>query len=1047
MPLKFSVGLLVSLILLFGGRDALCQNFSPEDYRVEYFGIKQGLSSRIAHNSIRDTVGVIWSGTSGGLCRIDDYGITRFTQLLPTFQGPVRRDENGWLYVNNWDFADSVEVINPATLEVWGARFNDRSRGLFGGIIQRNGQPLYFAQGSIVYAYTAGRALRQVHLLSKEVQLGDKLIAASEEGYIMYRKSTRVLEEIKYGKETITTLPTDEPLGYVHLDKNGYLWVSNSEGTFRRPPDGDFISFLPPLPDEGIINFFAEDDHGNMFFGFLDPVLMRVIRLEQIIDGVRRQAKWVTDIENRILTISGTDFRKSIRLNTYGGIYALDFSEQVKSPFKRYLYRDLLPGKFGDVMRGFAADDEGYVYANKDSKMPYWFRVDPKSNTLDTITMLKNDGSVVDHLGCGTNLFNYHGDIFGHSCDLAPDETYLGYVYRYRPANGCWKRWPLPEPNHVVRWVTNGRTDDELLLITEEKKYQTDGHLYYFYPARDSFAFIQTAGPETATKGYTKSVVRDDNRNCLWIGTDQAFYRFNFDSQTLHSYTFPDGRPTFVADILLRKNGRIVLATIQAGLQEFDPDTGIFIKIGGFIPEGQQPPDTNEFLELPTDDIATLNLTKDDELLLTTFKGLVFRGTSSGETSTFTTRDGLGSDEFNTASIFFSAADQRWYAGGINGFVSFSTDDLKISPSPYNPVMLRYRILDRGKGFETLHPLPSVPTEALVLEPSVIYCTLDFTIPDYFARGERRYQTKLEGLDLDWSSSTTSNSVRYTSLAPGTYTFRVRAYDGEGRKGQLERCLTIIVLKPFYQRWWFILLGVLLVLAILYGMHRFRMTHLREKMERERKVLSLELRSLRQQLNPHFISNAMNAIKEYIQRPNTEDSARYLTDFSLMMRSFLESSRRRFTPIADEVDMMKRYVSLEQLRYPGKFDVVFTIDPDLDPAMDEVPSLLLQPIIENAIEHGLRPLNSGGYLRICFELDPDDDDVIICTVSDNGVGRKIAAMRSKSPGHISRATAILEERQALLASDDEIKLSVLVTDLYPEREHTGTVVTVRIEAG
>jgi LytS/YehU family sensor histidine kinase len=225
------------------------------------------------------------------------------------------------------------------------------------------------------------------------------------------------------------------------------------------------------------------------------------------------------------------------------------------------------------------------------------------------------------------------------------------------------------------------------------------------------------------------------------------------------------------------------------------------------------------------------------------------------------------------------------------------------------------------------------------------------------------------------------------------------------------------------------------------------MTHLREKMERERKVLSLELRSLRQQLNPHFISNAMNAIKEYIQRPNTEDSARYLTDFSLMMRSFLESSRRRFTPIADEVDMMKRYVSLEQLRYPGKFDVVFTIDPDLDPAMDEVPSLLLQPIIENAIEHGLRPLNSGGYLRICFELDPDDDDVIICTVSDNGVGRKIAAMRSKSPGHISRATAILEERQALLASDDEIKLSVLVTDLYPEREHTGTVVTVRIEAG
>lgn len=1037
---------MVFLILLFGGTGVLCQESPPGNYRLRHFGTKDGLSSRIAYSSMRDTAGVIWSGTSSGLCRIDGYGITPFNKFPQTFHGPMRRDENGWLYVKNWNFADSVEVINPATFEVWGARFNDSSRGVFGGIVQRNGQSLYFAQGSIVYSYMPGGTPRQVHLLGGEVKLGDQLISASEDGYIMYRKSISVLEEMENGEAIVTTLPTEKPPGHIHFDKGGCLWVSNEEGTFRRPPGGDFTSFVPPLPDGGIVNFFTEDDQGNMFFGYLDPVLMRITYLEQVMDGERRSAKWIMDIEDRILTISGSDFRKNIRLNTYGGVYSLDFSKPGKSPFQRFLYRDVLPGKFGDVMRGFAADDDGNVYVNKDSRMPYWFRVDPKSNTLDTITMLKNDGSVVDHWGCGTNLLNYQGDIFGHSCDLAPDETYLGFVYRYRPADDCWKRWPLPEPSHVVRWITNGRTDDELILITEEKKLHKDGHLYYFYPSRDSMAFIQAAGPEISIKGYTKVAAYDEKRNCLWIGTDQAFYRFNFTSETLQYYTFSEGHSTFISDIVLRKNGRMLLATVQAGLQDFDPETGEFTKVGGYIPKGRQPPNADDFLELPTDDIATINLTEDNELLITTFEGLVFYGTRSGETKTFTTNDGLGSDEFNTASTFFNRADQRWYAGGVNGFVSFATSDLKTSPSPYNPVVLSYRLIDREKGFETFHPLPSAPTEALVLKPSVIYCILDFTTTDYSPHGERRYQTKLEGHDLDWTNSTTSNSVRYTGLDPGTYTFLLRAYDGDGRKGELERGLTIIVLKPFYLEWWFILLGILTALAILYWMHSRRMARLHDKMEGERKVQSLELRSLRQQLNPHFISNAVNAIKEYVQRPDAEDPARYLTDFSLMMRRFLESSRHRFTSISDEVDMLKRYVSLEQLRFPGKFDVEFTIAPELEPEMDEVPSLLLQPIIENAIEHGLRPLKSGGNLHVSFKLDPDDDDIIICTISDNGVGRKIAATRPKSPGHISRATAILEERQALLASDNEIKLGVLISDLYPDREHTGTVVTLRIEA-
>jgi LytS/YehU family sensor histidine kinase len=165
-----------------------------------------------------------------------------------------------------------------------------------------------------------------------------------------------------------------------------------------------------------------------------------------------------------------------------------------------------------------------------------------------------------------------------------------------------------------------------------------------------------------------------------------------------------------------------------------------------------------------------------------------------------------------------------------------------------------------------------------------------------------------------------------------------------------------------------------------------------------------------------------------------------------MMRLFLESSRRRFTSVANEADMLNRYINLEQLRFPDCFTSEITIDPDIDPDMDEVPSLLLQPLVENAINHGLRPLRSGGVLKIDFGLDPDDDDVLICTISDNGVGRKISALREATTGHVSRATQILADRQNLLAENERIKLSVNTSDLYPEREHTGTVVTLRVEA-
>jgi two-component sensor histidine kinase len=489
-----------------------------------------------------------------------------------------------------------------------------------------------------------------------------------------------------------------------------------------------------------------------------------------------------------------------------------------------------------------------------------------------------------------------------------------------------------------------------------------------------------------------------------------------------------------------------MLSTLQRGIQDFNPETGVFTRVGGVLQQGLEPPDPRYFLNLPSNDIAATQVTQESKLLTFTFNGLVLHGPRQQTSLVFTTEDGLGDDEFNTASCFYNDRDQRWYAGGINGFVSFKVEDLLPEVSPYQPALTSYRILDEEVGYETVHYLPAGWEGPLVLSPSVVYCTFDFTVPDFFAEGDRSYQTFLEGFDPDWTSQTTSPFVRYTQLNPGDYDFHLQAFDGEGRKTTEMREIRVSVLKPWNQSYWFYAACAACFCLLIFGIYQYRLNRLKARMETTRRFQSLELRSLRQQLNPHFISNAMNAIREYIQREETDDAAKYLTDFSLMMRLFLESSRRRFTTVADEANMLSRYINLEQLRFPDCFTCQITIDEDIDPDMDEVPSLLLQPIVENAINHGLRPLNNGGELKIDFRLDPDDDDVLICTISDNGVGRKISALKTKPASHVSRATQILADRQNLLAENERIELSVIITDLYPDREHTGTVVTLRMEA-
>lgn len=1004
-----------------------------------YFGLEQGLPHRIIFGSAYNNDSLLWIATEGGLCLFDGYKMNRMAQFPVGFLGKMRLDEDGRVFSVLNSFTDSLEVFDPATNRAFGHRLTKQANGTFGGTtFSHKDSRLYFAAGGQVYRYDPEGAPEPVHQLPAETEEGDQLLYADQDLYLFYRARDNELR----GSDNIRIpLPSQSKPELFYYDRSGRCWLSTSEGLFNWQAGASSFSSAPKLSSGKVINFVAEDEQGHLLFGHERLLFRKIEELVLLNRDSFTDLSWVLKHDDRIYSISGKDFREEMRLNTWGGLQVLRKAKKSRPLFQNFLESELLPGQFGHVMRGFTADDAGNVYTNKDSRSPWWFKVDKETLALDTLVMKDNRGNIANQFGCGTELINYQGDIYGMSCFRGITDT--GHIYRYRPSTDEWKRWPLPKTNQIPRWIIPGRTDQELLIFTEESKEHLKGEILCFYPAKDSIAQLNPSGPEVHLKGMTKKVAKDTSRQVFWIGTTMGLYRFNYLTERLHHFVLPDGKATIISDIYLQSDGGLILGTLRSGLQMFTPSTGTFEQVGGKIEAGSPPPNPLKFLPLPSNDISAIRLTPDHHLLISTFNGLVLHyGKNS---SVFTTSHGLPDNEFNTPSLFYNAKNDRWFAGGINGFTSFRTADLLPNECTTKPLLLRYTTLGKNDDQEKVAPFDKEALERLVIEPSIAYFSVDFTLPGFFKPGENQYITKLEGHDRDWRPATTDPFVQFTNLPPGHYRLKLRGVDEEGCISAEATELAIWVKKHWLQRTWFRMLCALVLGLIIVFWHNARMKRLRKDYEATRRVQELELRTLRQQLNPHFLSNAMNAIRDYIRKKEPEKAASYLTDFNRLMRLFLESSRNRYTSIDNEMEMLRKYVSLEQLRFPGKFTASFDLDPAINPGMDEIPSLLLQPIVENAINHGLFPLKNGGELHIKVALVSKEEEELVITISDNGVGRKIAGERAKGRvGHTSRANEILLNRLSLLEEDPSIDLDITVEDLYPEQEHTGTKVTIRI---
>ncbi len=215
----------------------------------------------------------------------------------------------------------------------------------------------------------------------------------------------------------------------------------------------------------------------------------------------------------------------------------------------------------------------------------------------------------------------------------------------------------------------------------------------------------------------------------------------------------------------------------------------------------------------------------------------------------------------------------------------------------------------------------------------------------------------------------------------------------------------------------------------------------KEVAELNKKVGELKLMALRSVMSPHFVFNALNSIQFYIAKNDRLNAINYLSTFSKLVRGVLNHSVDNKIKLSDEIELLKNYIDLEQIRFENKFQYQFEIDTESDPDSIEIPSLLIQPYVENAILHGLYNKEEKGHLFIKFF---EDDDKLTIQVEDDGIGvKKASELKNKGIGkkHKSMGTKLTKERLNLISKEKNVSLKV---DDLSKNGHSGTRVTIEV---
>lgn len=940
-------------------------NYAQSPY-LRNINTKQGLPHNIVYSIVQDSLGYIWMGTEAGLCRFDG---THFK----TYQMPSERA------------ITADELVYDGDKRIYFKNFSDQ---------------LFFIENDTIREIPTpedGGTLYNLSALSP-----DEIIVHLDSTYL-YNPVNKSWASLYQGARYMA-LDVNKRVAYTYKNA-AKSWTGR---LMRYSFDSDTREFFSSITDRSdlievvgdeLINFdYANykayrwnSDKGDHYWDLVFPELKQLVQgpVNQI--SKDRQGKyWISTI-NGVVSYSDPQTPYEGGLNYLNGKFVSDFLQDAEG---NYWFTTIGNGVY--VMY----QDNALVYTKENS----WLNYDQVKRIIvlpdDQLILATNGMSAYQIDQTGTKLFSYDTPEADTECiyfDESQGHLYLeSHQYRLKTSVPLKRYNGGTTPKNITEF------NDDLLAIAAG-----NGGYLVKKPHRTEFPWPKEYVPASSNKfeigNYPnllklrgtrcRDVYFDEENQTLWFGFADGLFGYK-DGQEVQ-LTLANKEPIIALDLEAGSNGSFWAATVKTGIVQ--------IKNGMVINQ------------LTTDHRLSSNYVnvlkiKGDLFYLGTDKGLQVFNPKTRLSRFFDEQDGLPTNAITDLGI---TSNKVWIAT-LNGLVSLPLDFNGMNT--YAPEVYLNNVSVNGvKLTDTTNRFTHSKNDLI----------FHFTGISLRSEGKSLYRYRLLGLSDEWSSADGSTQEkRFVSLPPGEYNFQIKAINEDGIESKSIREFPFIITKPFWQTWWFITLVILVIAIAISTIFIYRIRQIQQRNALEIAMNSSKLDALKLQMNPHFLFNSLTAIQEYILKERSDVSSHYVGLFSTLMREILNNSRKEYVSIQEEVDMLEKYLQLQQVRFEQPIHYVITVDENLDTQYESIPPMFIQPFIENSIEHGLfkKPENE---IRILF--NKKSESLLELTILDNGIG--IVDQSDKS-NHHSLASTIVRERLDLLQKTTLEKIEFNMQNIY-----------------
>jgi ligand-binding sensor domain-containing protein/two-component sensor histidine kinase len=587
------------------------------------------------------------------------------------------------------------------------------------------------------------------------------------------------------------------------------------------------------------------------------------------------------------------------------------------------------------------------------------------------------------------------------------DDVWLGAnrgLYLFTPSTGKFRL--IPELNNCAVY--------EMGYFNKQLYLGTDQGLANLAPQSGKVTYLNKP-PDDMLSSHLTTFVKKDRKGFIWTGTtNKGLNRIDPRSLKVNHYFNENGfHGTEVLAFLETATGDIYAG--GDSLNIYNPSKDLF----------ERPTFANL---LPKEKIVSLTEDPMEQIIIVTTHNILIYAPDSERLFNMTPY--LGSKNITFTSASLKTSFNEIYIGTVKGF--FRLDPALFNP-PENPKDTRITKISI-MGDPVLWPRQN----KLILSHDQNWLQISFS-DMVFPPDHDQFFYKLDNTDQEWIK-TDQTSVIYKLLPPGDYNFRVKTYNPFGASH--ESTLQITITPPFWKTWWFITFLMASIATGFWLWWRHRLHHI-QVLENN---LNLRHRLLLSQMNPHFMFNALSAIQSFIYQNQPQTAGRYLSKFAKLMRLYLNNMATTVTPISDETATLTHYLELQQLRFNGTFKYSVKVFPEQAPLSVAIPAMVVQPFVENAVEHGIQDIKQKGNIEVIYSLKNNSCHVII---RDNGIGIEQSRIRkSKSLStHQSMSMEITRKRIEQLTKQYKHPCQLTIKDRTQEPgSQTGTEVSLTVPA-